>query len=337
MARVENVISDKQKAALIIISLGAEKAARIYRYLKEEEVEQLTVEVASIHRVDSGKIEATMDEFFELCLARNYVSDGGIDYAREVLDKAYGGKRAMQLISKVTDTLHEHSFEFLKKADHKHLLSFIQYEHPQTIALILLYATSEQSAAILSELPRDRQLDVAMRIASMDRTSPDIIKEVESILERKLSTVVSSNLTEIGGVKSIADILNRVDRSTEKFILDELEKADHDLSEEIRRRLFIFEDIVTLDSKGIQRVIKDINPKDLVVALKGANKPVFDCILGNMTKRQQDSIHEEMEYLGPIRLSEVEEAQQKIVQVIRKLEESNEIIVSRGGKDDQFV
>jgi flagellar motor switch protein FliG len=337
MARIETKISDKQKAALIIISLGAEKAARIYHYLKEEEVEQITVEVASIHRVDSEKVESTMLEFFDLCLARNYISEGGIDYARDVLDRAYGGKRAMQLISKVTDTLHEHSFEFLKKADHKHLLSFIQYEHPQTIALIMLYATSEQAAAILSELPRDRQLDVAMRIASMDRTSPDIIKEVENILERKLSSVVSSNLTEIGGVKSIADILNRVDRSTEKYILDELEKADHFLSEQVRRRLFIFEDVVSLDSKSIQRVIKEVNPKDLVVALKGANRPVFDVIMSNMSKRQQDTIHEEMEYLGPIRLSEVEEAQQKIVQAIRKLEESNEIIVSRGGKDDMFV
>jgi flagellar motor switch protein FliG len=337
MARVDNRISDKQKAALIIISLGAEKAARIYHYLKEEEVEELTVEVASIHRVDSEKVESTMNEFFDLCLARNYISNGGIDYARDVLDRAYGGKRALQLISKVTDTLHEHSFEFLKKADHKHLLSFIQYEHPQTIALIMLYASSDQAAAILSELPRERQLDVAMRIASMDRTSPDIIKAVESILERKLSSVVSSNLTEIGGIKSIADILNRVDRSTGKFVLDELEKANHDLSEEVRKRLFIFEDIVSLDSKSIQRVIKDVNPKDIVVALKGANKPVFEVIMSNMTKRQQDTIHEEMEYLGPIRLSEVEEAQQKVVQVIRKLEESNEIIVSHGGKDDMFV
>jgi flagellar motor switch protein FliG len=337
MARIETKISDKQKAALIIISLGAEKAARIYRYLKEEEVEQITVEVASIHRVDSEKVESTMLEFFDLCLARNYISEGGIDYAKDVLDRAYGGKRAMQLISKVTDTLHEHSFEFLKKADHKQLLSFIQYEHPQTIALIMLYATSDQAAAILSELPRDRQLDVAMRIASMDRTSPDIILDVENILERKLSSVVSSNLTEIGGVKSIADILNRVDRSTEKYILDELEKADHFLSEQVRRRLFIFEDVTSLDSKSIQRVIKEVNPKDLVVALKGAAKPVVDVIMSNMSKRQQDTIHEEMEYLGPIRLSEVEEAQQKIVQAIRKLEESNEIIVSRGGKDDMFV
>jgi flagellar motor switch protein FliG len=337
MARVEGRISDKQKAALIIISLGAEKAAMIYHFLKEDEVEELTVEVASIHRVDSEKVEATMDEFFDLCLARNYISEGGIDYARDVLDRAYGGKRAMQLISKVTDTLHEHSFEFLKKADHKHLLSFIQYEHPQTIALIMLYATSDQAAAILSELPRDRQLDVAMRIATMDRTSPDIIKEVETILERKLSSVVSSNLTEIGGIKSIADILNRVDRSTEKLILDELEKANQELSEQVRRRLFVFEDIVMLDSKAIQRVIKGVDPKELVIALKGAEKPVTDVIMSNMTKRQQDSIHEEMGYLGPIRLSEVEEAQQKVVQVIRKLEASNEIVISRGGKDDQFV
>lgn len=337
MPKYDQKITNKTKAAMVIISLGPEKAAKLYHYLKEEEVEQLTVEVASIQSIDSEKIQGAMDEFYQLCLAQNYISEGGIDYARAVLDKAFGPTRAATLISHITDSLHAHSFEFLKKADPKHLLTFIQYEHPQTIALILLYTTSEQAAAILAELPREKQIDVAMRIATMDRTSPEIIKEVENILEKKLSTVSSANLTEIGGVKSIAEILNRVDRSTEKFILDEFNKTNPELSEEVKRRLFVFEDIVYLDSRGIQRFLREVNTKDLVVALKGTNQEVSSLIMGNMTKRMQDTIKEEIEFLGPIRLSEVEEAQQKIVQTIRRLEESNEIVISRGGKDEMVV
>lgn len=337
MVESEQKITNKTKAALVIISLGPEKAAKLYHYLKDDEVEQLTVEVASIQGVDSTRMNTAMNEFYELCLAQNYISEGGIDYAREVLDQAYGSKKAMLLISRITESLHAHSFEFLKKADPKHLLSFIQSEHPQTIALILLYTTPDQAAAVLQELPREKQIEVAMRIATMDRTSPEIVKSVENILEKKLSSVVSTNLTEIGGVKATAEILNRVDRSTEKYILDEFGKSNPDLAEEVKRRLFVFEDIVFLDGRSIQRVVRDVNTKDLVVALKGANKDVTDLIMNNMTKRMQDTIKEEIEYLGPIRLSEVEEAQQKIVQVIRKLEETNEIVVNRGGKDDILV
>ena len=337
MAKADQKLTNKAKAAMVVISLGPEKAAKLYHYLKDDEVEQLTVEVASIQSVDSGKTQQAMQEFYDLCLAQNYISEGGIDYARKVLDRAYGAQRATQMISRITDSLHAHSFEFLKKTDPKHLLSFIQYEHPQTIALILLYTTPEQAAAILSELPREKQTEVAMRIAMMDRTSPEIVKEVENVLEKKLSTVVSANLTEVGGVKSIAEILNRVDRSTEKFILDEFNKANPELSEEVKRRLFVFEDIVYLDARGIQRFLRDVNTKDLVVALKGANQEVTDLIMSNMTKRMQDTIKEEIEYLGPVRMSEVEEAQQKIVQTIRKLEEANEIVISRGGKDEILV
>ncbi|MDR3552678.1 MAG: FliG C-terminal domain-containing protein, partial [Clostridia bacterium] len=198
-------------------------------------------------------------------------------------------------------------------------------------------ATSDQGAAYLSVLPREKQRDVAMRIATMDRTSPEIIKEVEGVLEKKLSVVASSNLTELGGVKSIAEILNRVDRSTEKFILDELDKANHELSEMVRSRLFVFEDILFLDPRAVQRLLRDINTRDLAVALKGANPDVVNLIMSNMTKRMQDTLKEEIDVLGPIRLSEVEEAQQKIVQTVRKLEEAEEIVVSRGGKDDILV
>ncbi len=337
MTHTETKITNKRKAAMVIISLGPEKAAKIYHYLKDEDVEQLTVEVASLHSVGATGIREALQEFYELCLAQNYISDGGIDYARQVLEKAFGAPKANQMISHITESLHVHSFEFLRKADPKHLLSFIQNEHPQTIALILLYTTAEQAAAVLSELPREKQVDVAMRIATMDRTSPQIVKEVETVLERKLSTLTSASLTELGGVKSVAEILNRVDRSTEQTILEEFHKVNPELSEEVKRRLFVFEDIVYIDARGIQRFLREINTKDLALALKGANQDVADLIMNNMTKRMQDTVKEDIEYLGPVRVSEVEEAQQKIVQVIRKLEETNEIVINRGGKDEILV
>lgn len=337
MTHAETTLTDKQKAAIIVIALGAERAAKTYRHLSENEVEKLTVEVASFQGADDEKIKNTLQKFNDLCIASKYVAEGGVEYARNILDKVYGTKTAVQLIGKITQSIHEQSFSFLKKVDHKHLLSYIQNEHPQTIALVLLYTTPEQAAAILCELPREKQIDVMIRIATMDRTSPQVIKQIESILGQKLSMVSSTSLTEVGGVKPVADILNCVDRSTEKFILDELDKANHQLTDSIRSRMFVFEDIVYLDSKSIQRVLRDINSKDLAIALKGANAEVKQFILANMTHRMQEAINEDIEFLGPIRLSEVEEAQQKIVQIIRKLEDSNEIVVSRGGKDDILV
>lgn len=337
MTQTVTKLTNKQKAALVIIMLGTEKAAKVYRHLSNDEVEQLTVEVASIKNVDKKRLQSTLDEFNGLCLASQYVAEGGVNYAREILDRAYGSKTAIQLISKITQSLHEHSFEFLRKADTKHLLNFIQNEHPQTIALILLYTTPEQAAAILSALPREEQLDVSMRIATMDRTSPEIIKAIESVLEKKLSVVSSTNFTEVGGIKPVADILNRVDRATEKYILDEFDKRNHELSEKVRSRMFVFEDIVLLDSRGIQRVLHEVNSRDLAVAMKGANDDVKTLIFSNMTKRMQDSVKEEIDFLGPIRISEVEEAQQKIIQIIQKLENANQIVINRGGEGDTLV
>lgn len=337
MTRTEAGLTDRQKAALIMISLGADRAAKVYRHLSDEEVERLTVEVASFQGTDDSKIEDTLHQFNGLCTASKYVAEGGVQYAREVLDKAYGAKTASQLLGKISESLQDRSFRFLRKADHRHLLSFIQNEHPQTIALILLYTTPEQAAAVLSELPRETQMDVAVRIATMDRTSPEIIKEIETILEKKLMMVSSANLTEVGGVKPVADILNCVDRSTEKYILDELEKSNPELTDQIRARMFVFEDIVELDSKSVQRVLREIASKDLAVALKGANPEVKEFILSNMTHRMQETVNEDIEFLGPVHLSEVEEAQQLIVQIIRRLEDNNEIVVNRSGKDDILV
>jgi len=330
-------ISGKKRAAAIIVGLGTENAAQVYKYLKEDEIETLTIEVAMLQAIEPEMSEEIFNEFYELCLAQKFLTEGGIDYAKDILEKAFGNQHAVQLLDRVTQSLQSRAFDFLKKADPKHLLSFLQHEHPQTIALILSYAKPEQASAILSELSRDKQIDVAARIARMDRTSPEIIKEVERTFEKKFASLVTTDFTEIGGVKNMAEILNSVDRSTEKFILDELNKKEPELAESIRRRMFVFEDIVMLDDMAIQRVLRQVENKDLMIALKGANTEVTTIIFNNMPKRVSDALKEDMQYMRAVRFRDVEEAQQHIVAVIRKLEEQGEIIISRGGKDDLIV
>ncbi|HBT65015.1 MAG TPA: flagellar motor switch protein FliG [Ruminococcaceae bacterium] len=327
----------KKKAAAIIIDIGIENAAKVYKYLRQEEIEQLTMEIANLQKLESEDVEDTLNEFYELCLAQKYITEGGIDYARSILDKVMGAVEAANLIEKVSQSLKSRAFDFLKKTDPKHLLSFIQSEHPQTIALILSYVKPEQASLILTGLPREIQIDVAERIANMDRTSPEVIREVERTLENKFSSLVNVDLAEIGGVKYMAELLNAVDRSTEKYLLEEMNKKDPKLSEEIRRRMFVFEDIVTLDSIAIQRFLREIDTKDLVVALKGSNEEVSQVVYSNMSKRMSETIQEEQQYLRGIRLRDVEEAQQRIVGIIRKLEEAGEIFISRGRKDEFIV
>ena len=260
-----------------------------------------------------------------------YISEGGISYAKDILEKALGAQKAMDIINKLTASLQVRPFDFARKADPGQLLNFIQNEHPQTIALILAYLPPLQSAQILSALPQEKQSEVAQRIATMDRTSPEVIREVETVLESKLSSLVNQDYTAAGGIQSIVDILNSVDRGTEKNIMDTLEVEDVELAEEIRKRMFVFEDIIGLDSTSIQRFIREIDNKDLVIALKGATEEVAEIIYANMSKRMAEMIREDMEFMGPVRLRDVEEAQQKIVNTIRKLEEAGEIIISRGG------
>jgi flagellar motor switch protein FliG len=327
----------KKKAAAIIIDIGIENAAKVYKYLRQEEIEQLTMEIANLQKLEPEDVEDTLNEFYELCLAQKYITEGGIDYARSILDKVMGAVEAANLIEKVSQSLKSRAFDFLKKTDPKHLLSFIQSEHPQTIALILSYVKPEQASLILTGLPREIQIDVAERIANMDRTSPEVIREVERTLENKFSSLVNVDLAEIGGVKYMAELLNAVDRSTEKYLLEEMNKKDPKLSEEIRRRMFVFEDIVTLDSIAIQRFLREIDTKDLVVALKGSNEEVSQVVYSNMSKRMSETIQEEQQYLRGIRLRDVEEAQQRIVGIIRKLEEAGEIFISRGRKDEFIV
>lgn len=330
-------ISGVQKAAILLIALGPEKSANIFKHLKEDEIEQLTLEIANTRSISQSVKEEVLDEFYEICLAQQYIAEGGIGYAKELLEKALGAEKARDVIGKLTASLQVRPFEFIRKTDASQLLNFIQDEHPQTIALILSYLSSSQSAAIIASLAPDKQADVAKRIAQMDRTSPDVIKEVEKVLERKLSSLVNQDYTIVGGVDSIVDILNTVDRGTEKHIMETLEIEEPELADEIRRKMFVFEDILSLDDKSIQRVLREVDNNELAVALKGSNEEVQTVIFNNLSKRLSAMIREDMDFMGPVRMKDVEEAQQKIVNIIRKLEDSGEIIISRGGGDEIVV
>jgi len=327
-------LTDAQKAATIVIALGSETAAQVYKYLSEEEIEKLTYEIAKIQKLSSEDVEDILSDFYSLCLTQKVVTEGGVNYARTVLEKAFGPQVAASLLERVTKSLKTKAFEFIRKADYKNLMTTIQNENPQTIALILSYARADQAATIIAELPKEVRIDVVERIAKMDRTSPEIINQVEKVLERKFSAMVSTDFMEVGGINYIADVMNHIDRSSEKYIFDELYKRDAKLADEIRKKMFIFEDIVLLDSMAIQAFLREIDTKDLVVALKGANQEVTEVIFQNMSQRMGETIRSDMEYLRNVRLRDVEEAQQRIVAVIRKLEEEGEIVISKGGKDE---
>lgn len=326
-----------QKAAILLITLGPEKAAVVFKHLKEDEIEQLTLEIANTRSVTPSQKEQVLNEFYEICLAQQYIAEGGIGYAKDLLQKALGENKAQEVLGKLTASLQVRPFEFIRKTEASQILNFIQDEHPQTIALILSYLSPQQAASIISSLTPDKQTDVAKRIAMMDRTSPDVIKEVENILEQKLASLVSQDYTIVGGVDSVVEVLNTVDRGTEKHIMENLEIEEPELADEIRKKMFVFEDILMLDDRSIQRVLREVENSELAVALKNANEEVQNVIFNNMSTRLVDMIKEDMEYMGPVRLKDVEEAQQKIVNIIRKLEDSAEIVISRGGGDEIIV
>ena len=339
MAKIEDAKlgGGLQKAAVLMIALGPEKSASIFKHLKEDEVEELTLEIANTRNITPQMKDDVINEFYQICLAQQYIAEGGIGYAKELLEKSFGSERAADVIGKLTASLQVKPFEFVRKADASQLLNFIQDEHPQTIALILSYLAPGQAALIVSALPPDRQADVAKRIAVMDRTSPDVIKEVEKVLESKLSSLVNQDYAIIGGVDAVVEILNTVDRGTEKHIMETLEIEEPELADEIRKKMFVFEDILLLDDRAIQRVLRDVDNGDLAIALKGSNEEVQNAIFKNMSKRLSAMIKEDMEFMGPVRMKDVEEAQQKIVNIIRKLEDSAEIVISRGGGDEIIV
>ncbi|AMA64597.1 MAG: flagellar motor switch protein FliG [Kurthia gibsonii] len=333
----EKELSGKQKAALLLISLGPEVSASVYKHLNEEEIERLTLEISSVKRVEPEIKEEIIEEFHNIALAQDYISQGGIGYAKTVLEKALGNDQAQAIINRLTSSLQVRPFDFARRTDPAQIFNFIQNEHPQTIALILSYLEPQQAGTILSSLPQEVQADIAKRIATMESTSPEVISEIESVLERKLSSTMTQDYTETGGVDAVVEVLNGVDRQTEKTILDALEIQDPELAEEIKKRMFVFEDIVTLDNRSIQRVIRDAENADLMLAMKVSSEDVKSILFKNMSQRMAETFQEEMEVMGPVRLRDVEEAQTRIVAITRRLEDAGEIIIARGGGDDVIV
>ncbi len=323
-----------QKAALVLIALGAEKASLIYQHMEPEDVEQLTLEVAKLGYVDGETTERVLTEFYQLCMTNKAVTEGGLEYARSVLEKAFGDQTATNLLEKVTKTMKNREFAFLNKADPKSLYSSLQHERPQTMALVLSYLDPDKAAGVIEQLEPHKQVQVVENIATMEGASPAAIKIIEAEMERKFSSIITNNNVKVGGIDYVANIMNNLDRSSEKGIFDGLSEKNGDLADEIRKRMFVFEDIVTMDDKACQRFIRDCDPRDLVLSLKSSNPDVSNKLFSNMSGRMAETIRDDLEITTNVRMKDVEEAQQRIVAVIRGLEEQGEIVISKGGKDD---
>ncbi len=337
MAISANDLTSVQKAAIIVSAIGTDSASEVFKHFSDEEVEQITFELARMDYYPMETVDGVLNEFYELCLTQKVISEGGVEYARDVLEKAFGEATAQQLFEKITKQLKTKAFAFVRKADYKNLLAIVQNEHPQTIALILSYARSDQASAILSELPKKARIDVVERMAKMDRASPDVIKSIEQTLEKKFANLITTDSMEVGGVNYVADVLNNVDRATEKHIFDELNLRDPKLADEIRSKMFVFEDIVSLDSMAIQAFIPEVDAKDLAIAIKGSTPEVAECIYANMSTRMRESTQTDVEYLHNVRMRDVEEAQQRIVSIIRGLEDQGVLVIAKGGKEDEII
>jgi flagellar motor switch protein FliG len=331
-------MSGLRKAAVMVLQMNKEDSAKILGAMRENEVEELMAEIARIGSVDADSADAVLDEFHTMAQAARYAHQGGLDYARDLLEATMGAEKAQAILDRLAATVTDMPFKFINRADPRQVLSFIQHEHPQTIALVLAHASSAIATQILSGLAPELQADVAHRIAVMDRTSPEIIRQVETSLERKISSVLQpTELSTVGGVQPLVDIINRADRVTERLILESLEARSPELAEEIRRRMFMFEDIVNLEDRAVQLVLRQVEMADLATALKGVADGVRDKVVRNLSERARENLNEEIDLLGPVRLRMVEEAQAKIVQAIRSLEDSGQIEIQRGGEDDEFV
>ena len=327
-------LTRQQKAAAVIVSLGTEKASQLYQYMDHEDVEQITLEVARLGYLDSATTEEVLKEYYQMCQTNKAVTEGGLEYARAVLEKAYGAQAADSLLEKVTKSLKNREFAFLNKADEKSLYAALQHERPQTIALVLSYVDPEKSAAVIEELDPERQMKVVENIANMESASPAAVKIIEAEMEKKFTNLLAANNVKVGGVDYVASIMNNLDRSSEKSIFDRLTAHNAELADEIRKRMFVFEDIISMDDRSVQRFVRDCDPRDLVLALKGSNADVANKIFSNMSTRMAQSIREDLEITTNVRIRDVEEAQQRIVGIIWDLEERNELIILNGGKDD---
>lgn len=334
MAESRKKLTSEQKAAAVVISLGVDKASQIYKHLSEEDLEKLTVEVARLNHLEAEETEEVLDEFYKLCLTQKVVTDGGFEYARTVLEKAFGESTANSLLEKVSKQLKTRAFSFIRKSDIKNLFTILQHERAQTIALVLSYIDSDHAATVIEELPDEKRLKVVECIARMDSASPEAVKIIEAQIEKKFASVMTTDYTQIGGIDYIAEVMNYLDRGNEKLIFDGLSQRDADLAEEIRKKMFVFEDIITLDSRSVQRFVRECDTQDLVYAIKGANEEVANLIFANMSSRMAETIKSDLEITVNVRMKDVEEAQQRIVNIIRRLEEAGELIIIKGGKDE---
>lgn len=339
LIQVSVALTGGQKAALFCIQIGAEKSARIIKHLRDDEIELLTIEIAQARKVSSEVSEDVMQEFVELAMAEKYLRAGGIDYARELLEKALGRDRAKDILQRLTSSLRRRPFDSIRQTDPSQLAGFLANEHPQTIAVVLAYLPPTQASGVMAALPLDRQADIIKRVSAIDRTFPEMLREVEKVLERKLSALTAQEATApAGGITWAVDVLNSVDRTTERHIMETLNSFDPDLAKEIAQRMFLFDDIVTLDNRAVQRVLRDIDMvKDLPLAMKGAKEEVWRKLTTNLSTRAGQALKESVEFLGPVRIRDVEEAQTRIVNTIRTLEEQGEIQISRGGGQDEFI
>ena len=324
----ESKLAPEQKAAAVIVSLGADKASKIYKHLSESDIERLTIEVAKLGHISPDEMELVLDEFYKTCLTQKVVTDGGMEYARAVLEKAFGESTAQSLLDKLSKSLKIRPFEFIRKSNAKNLISFLQHERPQTIALVLAYADSDQASAVIGELPKEKRIKVVEAIARMESASPEAIKVVEDSLRKRFEGMVTTDVTTVGGIDYIADVMNHMDRANEKYIFDE------ELAETIRKKMFVFEDIVSMDNRSIQRFIRECDVKDIVYALKGSDENIKELVFSNVSSRMAESIRSDLEITVNVRLRDVEEAQQRIVGVIRRLEEAGELIIVKSGKDE---
>jgi flagellar motor switch protein FliG len=329
-------LTGTQKAAVFLVAVGKERAAEVLKTMREAEVADVMAEIARLTDIDAAMVDSVLEEFQVTAEARSFIAQGGVEYARGVLDASLGEEKAAEIFDRLSHTFVTAPFEFLRKADPRQVLSFIRDEHPQTIALVLSHMNPDEASLVLGGLPEDAQRDVAVRVATMDRTSPDIIANVENALERRLSSVLNqTEMSQTGGVTTLVDLLNRSDRATERMIFEGLEEFDAELADEVRSRMFVFEDIVTLDDRSVQLVLRQVDSKDLAMALKGVRAEVRTKIVSNMSTRAGQTLVEEIEMLGAVRLKAVEEAQAGVVRVIRALEESGQLVLTRSG--DEYV
>ncbi len=337
MRKNKDELTNRQKAAVMLMVLGPDNAGNVIRHIEEEHIEQLSLELARLDKISPEQREAVISEFYESAVAQEFIAEGGVHQARQVLESAFGANRADEVIQRVVATMQVVPFEFLKKADPAQVLSFIQDEHPQTIALILAYMPVNNAAMILSKLPSDLRGDVAARIAMMEQTPPEVIRKVEQVLEKKVSSILNQEMSQAGGPKALVDLLNRVDRSTERVIIESLSENSPELAETVKNMMFVFEDIVQLDDRAVQAILKEVDMRELATALKSVGGEVQNKIFRNMSERAVSMLREDMEFMGPVRLRVVEESQQKIVSIIRRLEEAGEITIGRTGEEDVLV